>query len=146
MNLLEVYFGFHAPGFRNHTGRIDPRCWLGHVEVWGYTEDGTWLFLDPAGAGMSVTVIHRHEAVVDALGHRMRACDSILRMEGAPPSFALPIHGLLTCASIAGQLVSVRALLPWTLKTRLLRKGAVLVHEKRESTSGRPCGEGSEGA
>lgn len=137
MNLATLYFGFHKPGFRNEHGRIDPRCWFGHVEVWGHTEDSDWVFIDPAGAGMTITVLHHHDDVVDALTHRHTFCDSILRLPGQPPCFRLPLHGLMTCASIAGQIASVRALFPCTLKAKLLRKGAEVIHA-RENTSRGP--------
>jgi len=141
VNLATLYFGFFDPGFRNHHGRIDPRCWFGHVEVWGHTEDSDWVFIDPAGAGMKITVLHHHDDVVDALTWRMNACDLILRLPGQPPSFMLPLHGLMTCASIAGQIASVRALLPSTLKAKLLAKGAEVINEKSKGTSRRSSGE-----
>jgi hypothetical protein len=133
MNLTTVYFGFHAPGFRNAEGKIDPRCWLGHVEVWGYTEDNTWVFIDPAGAGLKISALHRHDDVLDALTIRMNACACVMRLPGETPRFALPLHGLMTCASVAGQIASVRALLPGTLRAKLLRKGAEIIHEKPEN-------------
>lgn len=145
MNLATLYFGFFDPGFRNHQGRIDPRCWFGHVEVWGHTDDSDWVFIDPAGAGMKITVLHHHDDVVDALTWRMNACDLILRLPGQAPCFMLPLHGLMTCASIAGQIASVRALFPRTLKAKLLAKGAEVIHEK-QSASGRPGSEGCERA
>jgi hypothetical protein len=139
VNLATLYFGFHTAGFRNEHGRIDPRCWFGHVEVWGHTHDSDWVFIDPAGAGMKITVLHHHDDVVDALTWRMNACDSILRLPGQAPSFTLPLHGLMTCASIAGQIASVRALLPHTLKAKLLRKGAEVIHEKQDTERGPGC-------
>lgn len=131
MNLATIYFGFHAPGFRNHTGKIDPRRWFGHVEVWGHTDDSDWVFIDPASVGMKISVLHRHDDVLDALTIRHNACDCIMRLPGQTPSFRLPLHGMMTCASIAGQIVSVRALFPGTLKAKLLAKGAEIIHETK---------------
>lgn len=143
MILSIVYVGFHAPGFRNSEGRIDPRCWLGHVEVWGFTDDDTWLFIDPAGAGMRVRVMHRYDDVMDALTARFELCTMVLAVPGGDPKFRVPLHGLMTCASIAGQMVSQRALFPWTLRRKLLRNGAEIVSEKPEGSQGRSSGESS---
>jgi hypothetical protein len=133
MKIRRFYVGFHAPGFRNHTGKIDPRCWLGHVEVWGFTDDDTWLFIDPAGAGMRLRVMHRHDEVMENLTARFNAASIVLAVPGHDPEFRWPLHGLLTCASVAGQMLGIRALLPGTLRRKLLRKGAEVVHEKQEA-------------
>lgn len=143
MNLSTIYFGFYNAGFRNHEGLIDPRCWFGHVEVWGHTDDSDWVFIDPAGMGMKILVLHHHDDVVDALTWRMNACDCVLRLPCQAPSFRVPLHGMMTCASIAGQIASVRALLPSTLKAKLLLKGAEVINEKSEGATGRPFSEGA---
>lgn len=139
MNLTHLYFGFYKPAFRNEHDRIDPRCWFGHVEVWGFTEDCTWVFLDPKGAGMTVTAIHREGDVLDALERRLTACEMILLLPGQPPAFRLPLHGLMTCAAVAGNLASVRALLPSALKRKLLAKGAEVIHDESKSAERGPA-------
>lgn len=133
MKPIEVYFGFYAPALRNSEGRIDPRCWLGHVEAWGYTEDETWFFLDPQGAGFRIWICHRHDEVQEMVAARYGACARVLRVRYQAPAFRIPIHGLLTCAAFCGQIVGIRALLPLGLHHRLLREGAEIVYEKPES-------------
>ena len=127
--MIELYFGFHRPYFRNLKGRIDPRGWLGHCEVWGCNEDGTWLVLDPQGQGCKILVTHRYDDVAAQLKARLDLCESILRIPAREPSFALPLHGPMTCASICGALVGIRALVPASLRRRLLAQGAEVVHE-----------------
>ncbi|PZQ99199.1 MAG: hypothetical protein DI533_00380 [Cereibacter sphaeroides] len=129
MTPIEVYVGFHSPSLRNGEGQIDPRCWLGHVVAWGYTEDETWFFLDPQGAGMRIAIVHRYEDVNDLLAAHFAACAMILRQPYRFPEFRIPLHGLMTCATICGQLTGVRALLPRTLRRRLLARGAEIIHE-----------------
>ncbi len=131
----EFYVGFHRPAFRNLQGRIDPRLWLGHCEIWGYTAEGTWLFLDPQSSGTKIVVTHLHDDVRDNLHARYTLCESILRMKADEPEFPFPLHLPLTCASLVGSMTGVRALLPATLKRKLLAKGAEVVHEQAEGRS-----------
>jgi len=134
--IVSWFFGFHAPSFRNSAGRIDPRVWLGHCEAWGFTEDRTWLFLDPQGIGTMVRVMHKHDDVQDALLARSMLCKSILSVSGGDPAMRFPAHGVFTCASICGSLVGIRALLPASLERKLRRNGAKVIHE----AEGRPQG------
>ncbi len=134
--ILQWYVGFHRPSLRNATGKIDPRTWFGHCEVWGFTKDQTWLFLDPQGAGTLILVTHHHDDVSDQLEARYSLCSSILVVESAPTRFRIPIHGMTTCASIIGHLLGTRALFPSTLRWKLLAKGARVIHET-ERRSGR---------
>lgn len=131
------FFGFHRPWLRNEDG-FSLRGALGHVEVWGYTVDDTWLFIDPQGKGSIVTVTHHHDDVIAHLSVRHTACETILRFPAVEPVFRLPLHGPMTCASICGHLVGVRALFPATLKRKLLAKGAEVVHaaEGKPGSSG----------
>jgi len=133
----EWYLGFYAPYFRNLEGRIDPRGWFGHCEIWGYTADGTWFFLDPQSKGAHVRIAHAHDDVRDHISARFELCDLILRLPGGDPSFRIPIHGPMTCAAICGSLIGVRALLPATLRHKVLAKGAEVVHGQAERRSGR---------
>lgn len=130
--ILEWFVGFHQPRLRNLKGRIDPRLWLGHCEIWGYTEDQTWLFLDPQGRGTAIRVMHRYDDVRDQLDARSLLCHTILKLPGTDPAFGLPLHGMLTCASICGHMLGHRALLPAVLRRKLLAQGAeVIKHESR---------------
>lgn len=134
--MIEWYFGFFRPTLRNIEGRIDWRCWLGHVCCFGYTEHNTWVFFDPKGAGPAFLVTHMKDEVDLQLQAHFAVCDTILRLPDRAVSYALPFHGLLTCASVCGYLVGVRAWLPAALKRKLLAKGAEVIHE----AEGRPAG------
>lgn len=121
--IVEWFFGFHRP----HLDK--PTLWFGHCEAWGFTEDETWLFIDPQGAGIKTLVAHRFDDVQVQLLARVQLCDLILAMPATTPTFRLPLHGPMTCASVCGSLVGIRALVPWTLRRRLLAKGAKVFHE-----------------
>lgn len=117
--------------------------WFGHVEIWGYTDDETWLFIDPQGTGTKVLVIHRYEDVMDQLNARFSLCDLILRVPASSAKPMFPIHLPLNCASLVGHMVGVRAFAPAGLRRKLLAKGAEVVHENPERRS---SGQGSAGA
>lgn len=139
----EWYIGFYDRHFRDLDGRLSYRGLFGHCEVWGYTADGTWLFLDPQGKGTRVRVEHRHDEVNRLLAYRFTYCSEILRIAADDPEFRAPVFWPVSCASFCGHLLGIRALLPHTLKRRLLAKGAEVVHEKAEGRSG---GQASEAA
>ena len=128
--MIELYFGFHKP-WASFSGMF------GHVEVWGYTADHTWLFFDPRSAGSILAVTHHHDEVLDLLHTRFVTCDTILRLPATQGRFRVPLHGPMTCASICGHLVGVRALFPATLKRKLLAKGAEIVHGHAEGKQDR---------
>lgn len=135
------FFGFHAPSFRAADGRISFRRWWGHCEAWGVTGDDTWLFLDPMGRGTHVRVCHRLEEVQDQIEARLLLCDMILTLPARDPAFQHPFHGLLTCASVCGHLVGIRAFAPATLRRKLLANGAEIIHEQTQGREFR--GQGS---
>lgn len=132
--MIEWYVGFHRPYLRNDEGWTY-RGLVGHCEIWGYNEDGTWLFIDPQGRGSRIRVEHRHDEVQRHLTFRYALCTEILRLPADDPDFSLPFFGPLTCASLCGHLTGVRALLPSTLRRKLLAKGAEVVHEQAERGS-----------
>lgn len=134
--MIEWYVGFYAPAFRNHRGVIYPFGWFGHVELWGYTADETWLFFDPQGTGTRIIVTHHHDDVMDHLTARHTLCDTILRLQPRDHSL-FPIFPPMTCATIIGHILGVRAFSPSGLKRRLLALGAEVIHEKSERRSGR---------
>jgi hypothetical protein len=127
---MEWYFGFHAP-WRDWHGMF------GHCEAWGYDEDQTWVFLDPQSTGFRVRTLYRDDEVIEALADRHAVCRLILRTSAKRP-FALPVHGPMTCASICGSLVGIRALFPAGLARKLLAQGAEVVHGQAQ---GRPRGQ-----
>ena len=134
--MIEWYVGFYAPAFRNHRGVIYPFGWFGHAELWGYTADETWLFFDPQGTGTRIIVTHHHDDVMDHLTARHTLCDTILRLQPRDHSL-FPIFPPMTCATIIGHILGVRAFSPFGLKRRLLALGAEVIHEKSERRSGR---------
>lgn len=136
--MIEWYVGFHKPSFRDTQGKISFRHWFGHCHIWGYTEHDTYMFLDPQGRGTNIIVTHLYEDVHDQITARFLTCDSILRLQASPPNFAIPIFGIMTCASIVGHMTGHRALLPSTLKRKLLAAGAEVIHDPH----GRPQGQG----
>lgn len=126
------FFGFHEPSFRDTDGRICFRRWWGHCEVWGVTADDTWLFLDPMGVGTHVRVVHKFDDVTDQIEARFLLCDQILSFPARDPCFRHPLHGLLTCASVCGHLVGIRAFAPAALRRKLLANGAEIIHEQAQ--------------
>lgn len=137
--IAEWYFGFWNPSFRNIAGKVDFRCWFGHVCCFGYTQDGTWLFFDPKGGGPALIITHLHDEVNIQLEAHFLTCDSILRLPATVPAYRLPLHGpMMTCATICGYLVGLRAFLPTTLRRKLLAIGA----EVMNGTEGRSAGQG----
>jgi hypothetical protein len=136
VKIQQWFVGFHAPYWRNENGRIDPRGWFGHIELWGFTRDETWLFLDPAGAGSVVVITHRHDEVLGMLEIKNEVCETILRVNPVEPHFRLPLHGLMTCAAISGHLLGCRALFPASLRRKLLANGAEVIHARQTATVG----------
>lgn len=139
MNVMEWFFGFHSPSLRNLKGDLSYRLWFGHCEAWGYTSDDTWIFLDPQASGLKMRVMHRHDDVLANLEARHLICKTIIRIPATDPSFRFPLHGPITCASLCGNLVGIRALLPSGLRQKLLRNGGQIIHEaeRRSSRQGR---------
>lgn len=136
MNQIVVWhFGFYRPSFRNIEGRIDPRCWFGHCDAWGCNEDGTWIFLDPQGRGARVDAMHRWDDVQDRWAAQLALADCIVRTSANRP-FRFPFLGIHTCASVCGSLVGIRAYLPSSLRRKLLRQGAEVIHETERRSEG----------
>lgn len=136
MNLVEVYVGFHPRA----DWRRDFWASLGHVECWGYTQDETWVFIDPQRVGTRVTALHRLEEVENALTARFARCELILRLTPAH-DFAMPLLGPFCCVTSVAAVAGIRA---WTLgglRRRLLAAGAEVVHARPEGRS-----RGQEGA
>lgn len=132
MNLIEVYFGFHKPVLSN------PRCWFGHVEAWGYTEDDNWVFIDPWLEGTRLYVCHRHDDVVEMMALRYATCETILKIRPNGRKLRFPLHFPMNCSTICGHLVGMRAFSPAGLRRKLLANGAEVIHGCPE---GRPGGQ-----
>lgn len=134
----EWSIGFYKPYLRDTEGRLTIRGLLGHCDIWGWTADGTWLFIDPQSRGSRVHVCHAYDDVEAQIRARFDLCDLILRVPANDPEFRIPIFPLLTCASFCGHLLGIRALLPATLRRKLLAKGAEVVHGQQ--AKGKPGG------
>ena len=137
--ILEWFIGFHYGAFRNYQGKIYPQGWFGHVEIWGYTEDDTWLFLDPQASGPIIIVEHRYDDVMDQLNARHTICDVIFRLPNERKAL-FPLHFPMNCATVVGQIVGLRAFTPRGLRRKLLAIGAEVIHENAQRGS---SGQGS---
>lgn len=138
--MIEAWFiGFYAPSFRNREGKIDWRLWFGHCDAWGFNADRTWVFIDPRAQGLIVRLEHRHDDVMDMLQARSEICTLIVEVPGGDPDMVIPPRGMMTCASVCGSLIGIRALLPSTLKRKLLRNGAKVIHETERRSDGESC-------
>lgn len=135
--IQEWSVGFHKPYLRDTDGRLTIRGIFGHVDIWGWTADGTWLFIDPQSLGSRVYVCHAYEDVEAQIKTRFAMCELILRVPADEPKFLIPIFPPLTCASMCGHLLGIRALLPATLRRKLLAKGAEVVHGQAKNPAGR---------
>jgi len=137
--IIEWFIGFHYGAFRNYQGKIYPQGWFGHVEIWGYTEDDTWLFLDPQASGPIIIVEHRYDDVMDQLNARHTICDVIFRLPNERKAL-FPLHFPMNCATVVGQIVGLRAFTPRGLRRKLLAIGAEVIHENAQRGS---SGQGS---
>jgi len=135
--MIEWFVGFHRPSFRNAKGRIDPQCWFGHVEIWGYNKDDTWLFIDPQAKGTKIVMTHLYDDVMAHLEARHILCELILKLPAEPDTGLIPVHGPMTCATIVGHILGVRAFAPAGLRRKLLANGAEVVHGEAERRSSR---------
>lgn len=134
--IIEWFVGFHYGAFRNYQGKIYPQGWFGHVEIWGYTEDDTWLFLDPQASGPIIIVEHRHDDVMDQLTARHTLCDMIFRLPNERKAL-FPLHFPMNCATVVGQIIGQRAFTPRGLRRKLLAIGAEVIHENAQRGSSR---------
>ncbi len=125
--IREWFFGFHKPVLNSWT------MMFGHCEAWGWCDDDTWLFIDPQGKGMKVYSAFRYDDVEAQLQARRDLCQTILVLP-AKDEFRIPLHGPMTCAAVCGSLVGIRALVPSTLRRRLLAKGAEVYHEAKRGS------------
>lgn len=114
---LVWYVGFY-PRRRSLAG-----MW-GHCDMWGMTRDHTFVFLDPARSGFQVQVTHKAEEIDFLWALRLEAAHSMLRIDAPRVLHRLPFLGPLSCASICGHVLGVRAWTPRSLRAKLLANGA----------------------
>lgn len=135
MRLLNVYVAFWPPSQRV--------SWdlFGHVEVFGYTRDETWVFIDPRQHRTEIAVTHHHDEVNELLAHRFANAE-VWRLP--PPDGTLgrlPLLGIFTCVSVAASVCGVRAYTIPGLRRKLRQIGAERVKHEAEGEPG-----GQEGA
>lgn len=134
--IVEWFVGFHARYGRNLSGRLTCFGLWGHVEIWGYTVDETWVFIDPQGKGTGVYVTHLYDEVMLQLQARHALCETILRVPNTEQKPLFPVFPPMTCATIAGHILGVRAFTPAGLKRKLLANGAETVHDAEGRSKG----------
>lgn len=122
MNVRAYYFAFYEPSGEGFYG-VFP-----HVEAFGYTDDGSWLFLDPRRQITQVSVLHKIEEVDEAIALRLDRADLVLRYDRRHPRTVPPLMPQ-TCASVCGHLVGVRAWTVGGLRKKLLQNGAEVISD-----------------
>jgi hypothetical protein len=127
-NLVEIYVGFHPPS-RESMATI-----FGHVEAWGYTDDQTWVFIDPCRARTTVTAVHRHDQVEEMLAYRFAACSEIWRTSKVR-DMRLPPLVPLTCIGVVGTMIGCRAFTFRGLRGKLRKIGAEKIHARPKGRS-----------
>lgn len=129
MNLLTVYFGFHPPaGLTELRSGASFRAIFGHVEAWGFTEDRTWMFFDPRGAGTRIRITHHHDDVTELMARRFEVCQTILKIAPTGREYRLPLFPPMNCATQCAHLVGLRAFTPAGLRRTLLANGAETIY------------------
>lgn len=145
MNIHEWYFGFHDRGslIDIARGRESVTTMFGHVEAWGYTIDGTWLFFDPRGRHTIIEITHLYEEILDFGQERFMRCREILKIGHRTDRITYPmIRPHLHCGTQCAALLGWRAYTLRGFRRMLLENGAEIVHERSE---GRSSGEGGTG-
>lgn len=121
MDVLEWYFGFHAPHNQTKWG------FLGHVEVFGYTGDETWFFLDPTAKKTKLTITHHHDQVEALIAEKFTICSEVIRTTHSE-EFLHPIHFNMNCVTQCAALIGIRAFTPWGFRRKLLANNAKVIH------------------
>lgn len=138
MNVCEWHFVFHQPaGIRDVLKGAKPRTLLQHVEAYGCTRDGTWIFFDPRGEGTLVHVTHHHDEVVALIAARYAISQAIYRIANEPSRIRYPLlfphlHCITQCSGLLGW----RAYTPRGFKAMLLRNGAEIIHDAQRGSRG----------
>ena len=136
--MIEWYVGFHAPGWR--------LSWdaLGHVEIWGYTKDDTWVFIDPGRLGTDIIVEHKCDEVDLLLTERIVRCSEIWRLSRRG-ELSFPAVAPICCTSIVAHILGVRAFGFRGLRRNLRALGATEISgaDKRQTGSQGTSGQGA---
>ncbi len=127
-NVKVWYFAFHPPGKKDWLQR-----W-GHVDAFGMSASGAWVFLLPERRRIKIFV-ENHPPTIDIMFADLLSRTDVLRVE-TQRDFNLPPINMHSCASICGALVGIRAFTPHGLRKKLLRNGAERINgHKQQSES-----------
>ncbi|QDP64853.1 MAG: hypothetical protein Unbinned5081contig1001_10 [Prokaryotic dsDNA virus sp.] len=120
MNVVEFYVFFHPPK-RSLTG-----C-MGHVEIAGYTDEDDWVFINPSAKGTLIDVLYKKDDVEIWLWSLFENTQVFrTRKIGKGGITLMP---LMTCATMIGHILGVRAFTPWGLKRQLRQNGAEVIYD-----------------
>jgi hypothetical protein len=137
--LVEAFIAFHLPrGLRSAVRTRDVAGFFGHVEAFGITAGGDWLFIDPHRRRMDVRVLYRMDEVEAAIAQIHATADLILAVDPVPGPILPPLMPM-TCAAVCAHLVGTRAFTLGGLERKLRAIGAREV--KNAEAEGRRGGE-----
>lgn len=131
--MIEWYVGFWPSRNTSLWAR------LGHVEVWGYTEDDVWVFLDPQAVGLMIDVTYMHDEVEAHLAKRFANCSEIWRLSERR-ELTFPVMAPLCCPVWVGHVLGIRAFTLRGLRRKLRAIGAEKIHENSGGKPGRQEG------
>jgi hypothetical protein len=132
------WFGFHPRDTIRDAWRKRQWSMFTHVEAWGCTRDGAWLFFDPLAAGTRLQILADPDAVDEAMARRFLLCESILRLPAPETRISFPAHPTMNCVSQCAHLIGVRAYSPGGFH-RILR--ALGAKEIQDAAQDGPIGE-----
>lgn len=137
MNVVKWYVGFHNPiPLRKLIGQ-PAWSFLGHVEIWGYTRDATWFFLDPGAKGSTLVITHHADEIDELFARRIMHCSQILKLDPITSQIRLPLHPTMNCVSVCAHMLGIRAYTPGRFRRILLAHGAeVWNHETTDPERG----------
>lgn len=128
--MIQWYVGFYDPAPTSFWARF------GHVEVWGYTKDDTWVFMDPRSDMLRIEVTHLHDEVEAHLAHRYANCGEIWRLSDRG-KLRIPVIAPFFCIPFVGHVLGLRAFTFSGLRRQLRRNGAECIYENPERRSRR---------
>ena len=133
MNVLEWYFAFHpaAPIRDALMGRAEWLKVFPHVEAFGYTRDGTWVFFNPQGRRTLIFVTHHRDEIDDMIAGRLAVCSDVWKIDANADQISMPVlrphlHCVTQCAALMGW----RAYSPAAFRRKLRKNGARIVEWK----------------
>lgn len=131
------WFGFHPRDTIRDAWKKRQWSMFTHVEAWGCTPDGAWLFFDPLAAGTRLEILADPDKVDEAMAKRFLLCESILRLPAPATRIRIPAHPTMNCVSQCAHLIGQRAYLPSTFHRILLSLGAKEIQDAAKDRSSR---------